>query len=62
MTLLKMGRDIVDDNLEALENFPFTHILEKIPIAFVFLSFTELSRQRDPFASVSDSLDFIDLH
>lgn len=62
MTLLKIGRDIVDDNLEALENFPLTHILEKIPIAFVFLSFTELSWYRNSVASVSNSLDFVDLH
>lgn len=36
MTLLRIGRSIVDNNISFFENCPMVHILTKIPVPFSF--------------------------
>jgi hypothetical protein len=45
MTLLRLGRYVVDNNLESLKELPYIPVISKIAIPFVCFFLIDISRQ-----------------
>jgi hypothetical protein len=43
MTLLRIGRYIVDNDIESLKDLPYIPVLSKLPIPFVSFTLTDIS-------------------